>query len=1062
VRLEGALDLEALECAINEIVRRHEVLRTRFEVEAGAPVQVIDEWKHRSLEVEYLMDWPQDERAEEAERIAREEAETGFNLSSGPLIRVRVLKLEEEQHVLLYTMHHIVSDAWSMGVLVREVCALYEAISGGQGSPLPELEIQYSDYAVWQREYFAGGGLEGEVKYWKKQLEDAAIMDLPTDHARPAARSYQGGSERVEIGKALNDGLRRLSQQEGATLFMLLMAAFKVVLMRWSGEEDISVGTVIANRNRKEVEGLIGFFVNTLVMRTDLSGNPSFRDLINREREVAFGAYAHQDMPFEKLVEEINPERDLRRNPLVDVMMALQNTKREELRIGRLKVCGIGEEKGVAKFDLTLMLTEGGEGITGGLNYSKDLFEGETIKRMARHYERVVQEVVKVAERRIREIELMSPEEKKQVIVEFNRTERDYQKEQCIHELFEAQAARTPEQIALIGAGQSLSYGELNRRANQLAAYLRSLGVGPEVVVGLCLERSFEMVWAVMGVLKAGGAYLPLDPEHPMERLQYILEDAEVGVALTRKALEERLPAYGGETRSLDVEWERISEQSEQEPESEVRAGNLAYVIYTSGSTGEPKGVAVHHQALVARVAGMIETFEMTSADRLMGFVSTSFDAFGEEIFPTLNSGASLVIDRQAASSSANDVLDMVEQLAITTLHSTVAYWHQLVNEIYSSRRQVSGPFRLYIAGGESPSVEALKKWSVLAPYQSRFVNAYGPTEATITAMFYGIQMDSSQIYLQTRMPIGEPIANTQVYILDQHQEVAPVGVKGELYIGGAGVTRGYLGRAEMTAEKFVPHLFSEEDGARLYRTGDMCRYLEDGKIEFLERVDGQVKVRGYRIELSEIEAALNEHSSVRQSVVIAREDESGGKRLLGYVVGEEDVTAAELKTYLNGRLPGHMVPEAILMLEEMPVTANGKIDRKSLPRAEAADMQVVGEYFGPRTPVEEILVGIYEEVLKLDRVGIHDNFFEIGGHSLLAIKVGSRMKNIFGIEIAVMSIFEAPTVSKLAETLIAQEPKPGQTEEIALIHKRLSSMTDEDAGEELAARGAIGSEREN
>jgi len=719
----------------------------------------------------------------------------------------------------------------------------------------------------------------------------------------------------------------------------------------------------------------------------------------------------------------LQPERDLGRSPLFQVKLILQNAPREGLELGGIRLSGGGgevetaSEAQTARFDLTVALTNERHGLVGAVNYSLDLFEKETIERLMNHYTNVLRGIVE-CDRPICEISLLSDQERKQIVVEWNETGRPYPKKQRIQDLFSEQVERAPDQIALIGEQAQVSYRELNRRANQLGRYLQGIGVGPEVVVGLCLGRSVEMVIAVMGVLKAGGAYSPLDPESPLERLSYILEDAGVGVVLTDQELENRLPAFWGQTVCLDVEWKRISDESEREPGNEVGADDLAYVIYTSGSTGGPKGVAVHQQALVARTVALVEAYGLTSADRLLQFVSPSFDAFAEEVFTTLSRGASLVIDKRVVSYSANDLLDIVERLAITTLHIPPAYWHQLVDDLSASRRRVSSQLRLFITGGESPSRETLKKWAVLTEQQSSFVNAYGPTEATITSTVYRIQMNSSQISLQTRVPIGQPIANTQVYILDLNCEVAPIGMKGELYIGGAGVARGYLRRAEISAEKFVPHPFSEEAGARLYRTGDVGRYLEDGNIEFLGRVDEQVKVRGYRIELGEIEAALDAHRWVRQRVVVASEGERGVKRLIGYVVGEAGATAAELKRHLREKLPEYMVPEVIVILEEMPITANGKIDIKKLPLVKDGGRQVEREYVVARTPVEEMLVGIFEELLKLDRVGIHDNFFEIGGHSLLATQVITRVRNAFGSEIGVGSIFEEPTVKGLARRI--------------------------------------------
>ena len=1008
VRLEGRLDLAVLERSVNEIIKRHEALRTRIEldVEEGTPFQAIDEWRPLRLDAEDLTGLPREERENEVRRIAENDARTGFDLRQGPLMRSKVLKLDREHHVLLFNMHHIVSDAWSMGVIVREVCALYEAMSEGQGSPLPELEIQYADYAKWQREYLAGETLEREVSYWKERLKDSEMIDLPTDYARPSAPSYRGAVEKIQIGKKLSEGLTRLSQREGVTLFMTLMAAFKALLMRYSGQEDLSVGTSIANRTRRELEGLIGFFVNMLVMRTNLGGDPSFRQLIKREREVALGAYAHQEIPFEKLVEEINPDRDLSRSPLFQVMLVLQNTGQDELEISGLKVSGIEEQTGTAKFDLLLLLKEGEEGIAGIMEYSQDLYEAETIRTMLRHYEMLLEEVVRDAEQRVREIELMNEEEKKQILEEWNWTESLYPKDRCIHELFAEQALQRPEQIALISERRWLSYGELNRRSNQLAHYLQRLGMGPEMRVGLCLERSIETIVAVLGVLKAGGVYLPLDPDYPLERLAFMLEDAGVAFVLTQQGFENRLPANWGQTVLMDLEWEKISHESESEPESRAVGENLAYIIYTSGSSGKPKGVAVPHRA-VLRLLLNTNYVQLDQTSCLLQLAPQTFDAATFEMWGALLHGGRLAIASMRVPSEA-ELGQMISQYGVETMWLTASLYNAVVDGDVKQLRAL----KQLLIGGEALSVRHVRA-GMETLEQTRLINGYGPTEGTTFTCSHEIKAEDVAEWKRS-VPIGRPISNTKVYVLDKWMGVAPVGVVGELHIGEEGLARCYFDRPEMTAEKFIPHPYSKTGGERLYRTGDAVRYLSDGTIEFSGRVDEQVKVRGHRIEPGEIEVVLNEHQSVKQSVVVVSEDESGGKRLVAYVVGE-DAPAGELKLFLRERLPDYMVPEVILTLEEMPVTANGKIDRKRLPSLKDARGQVKQDYVGARTPIEEILLGIFEEVLKPEQAGIRDDFFDLGGHSLLATQVVSRIRAVFGLEIGIAAIFEAPTVEGLA-----------------------------------------------
>jgi amino acid adenylation domain-containing protein len=718
-------------------------------------------------------------------------------------------------------------------------------------------------------------------------------------------------------------------------------------------------------------------------------------------------------------------------------MMVLQNTEPEEPRLGGLKMKGVGEESETAKYDLTLALGEGMGVIGGGLEYSRDLYERETIRRMARHYERVLEEVVRDADQRIGEIELMSEAERRQIVVEWNETSRAYPQDQCVHQLFAEQAKRTPERVALFCGGQWVSYGELNRRANQLGHYLQRLGVGPEMVVGLFLERSVEMVVGLMGTLKAGGAYLPFDPEAPLERLGYMLEDAGVGVALTGRELKERLPAHLRQTVLLDEEWEKMGQESENEPESGAVSENLAYVIYTSGSTGRPKGVAVSHRNLSNLICWHQREFNVGAGAHATQLARVNFDASVWEVWPYLTGGSSLHIVEE---SKRGDIPALIRWMIEEGI--TISFLPTPLAELALSERWPEGAsLGVILTGGD--------RLRTAAPTDVPFkvVNNYGPTECTVVATSTWLNGDCEHT-----PPIGHGIANTKIYLLDERSEPVPVGVRGGLYISGEGLARGYYGKPEQTAERFIPNMFSHRGGERLYWTGDMGRYLPDGNIDFIGRVDEQIKVRGYRIELGEIEAILSAHESVKQSVVIAREDERGGKRLVGYVVGEE-VSAAELKRYLKKRLPEYMAPEAIVVLAEMPLTANGKIDRKRLPVVEGAGRQIEPEYVAPRTPVEEVLVGILEEALQLDRVGVHDNFFEIGGHSLLATRVISQVRDLFEIEIEVKIIFEAMTVAELAEALTAREQKPGQTEKIALILKKLNSMTDEDATAELAAR---------
>jgi len=892
---------------------------------------------------------------------------------------------------------------------VREMCVIYEAMSEGKGSPLKELEIQYADYAKWQREYLAGGVMENEIEYWKEQLKDAAIIELPTDHARPAEPSYRGGEVKIAIDKELIEGLRRLSQREGGTLFMALMAAFKVLLMRYSGEEDVSVGTAIANRTRREIEGLIGFFVNTLVMRTDLGGNPSFRELVKREREVALGAYARQEAPFEKLVEEINPNRDLSRSPLFQVMMVLQNTGRAEIDLRGLKVREIDDETKTAKFDLTLMLMEGREGIAGCLGYSHDLYEEETIRRMVRNYEKVVKEVVRDAEQRVREIDLMSAAEKEQVLVEFNRTERKFERAHFIHELIEMQAERRQGETAVVYEEEVVTYGELNARANQLAHHLRKLGVGPEALVGLCLERSVEMVVGLLGVLKAGGAYVPMDPSYPSERLSFMLEDAQVSVLLTQERLLPFLPAHMARVISLDRDWSDIGSESAENPEKWGGFANPAYVIYTSGSTGRPKGVVIAHGAIMNHMLWMQESLPLDERDRVLQKTPFSFDASVWEFYAPLLVGGQLIVARPGGHQDSAYLARLIIEREVTILQVVPSMLRILLGEPEIERCQ---SLRRVFCGGEVLTPDLRDQF--FSRLSAELHNLYGPTEATIDATSWICRRDEKST--REAVPIGRPVANVKAYVFDEWLEPTPVGVVGELYLGGAGVGRGYLRRPEMTSERFIPHRFSAEPGERLYRTGDLVRYLPDGNLDFLGRMDDQVKIRGYRIELGEIERVLEQEPWIKGAVVVVRAGALGRRQLVAYVVGdgERERETTRLRKYLKEKLPDYMVPSAIVVLERMPLTPNGKLDRDALPNPEQELRGGGTADVPPRTLVEEILAEIFKQSLNLDRIGIHDNFFELGGDSILSIQIVSKA-NEAGLGLTPKQLFQHQSIAELA-----------------------------------------------
>jgi len=1007
-------DVPALEQSLNEIVRRHEVLRTTFTIVDGQPVQMIAPSLRLPLEVIDLSHLSQLERETEAARLSSEESRRPFDLSSGPLVRATLLRFETEESMLLLTMHHITSDAWSLDVLSRELRALYAAFHEGSPSPLPELPIQYADFAVWQREWLQGEVLESQLSYWKKQLSGApSALELPTDRPRPLVPTYRGASQSRAIPEDVAASLKALSQREGVTLFMTLLAAFNILLHRYTHQDDVVLGSPIAGRNRAETEGLIGFFVNTLVMRTDLSGEPSFRELLGRVREVALGAYAHQDLPFEKLVEAISPERDTSRNPLFQVSFQLSNVSNsvedapgeaEELADeSQLEV-----EESAAKFDLGVNFWESERGLRVQVDYSTDLFDDATTARMMKHFERLLEGIVADPNRRVSQLHLLTPEEQQRILVEWNDTETDYARHSCLHELFEAQVERTPDAVAVSFAGGQLTYAELNEQANQVARRLLTLGVCAEVSVGICMERSVEMVVGMLGILKAGGAYVPLDPEYPAQRLSYMIEDAGVRVLLTQERLAHTLLDHGATVLRLDADRESISEEDRDNLEHRATAENPAYVIYTSGSTGMPKGVVITHSAVVRTVCNT-NYIKLEADDRIAQASNSSFDAATFEIWGALLHGATLVVIPKEVLISPGHLAEQIRELGISVMFLPTALFNQVAGEVPGAFSSL----RCLLFGGEAVDPRFVREVLKSARPQ-RLLHVYGPTESTTYALWHGIESLPAEA---TTVAIGRPLSNTQIYLLDEYQQPVPVGVAGELYIGGDGLARGYLNSASLTAERFIPNPFSQEPGARLYRTGDIVRYLANGEIEFLGRGDEQVKIRGYRIELGEIETLLREFEEVREVVVLAREDTPGQRRLVAYVVAEREskLSVGELRGYMKERAPEYMIPSSFVLLDELPLTPNGKVDRRALPLPEYVLPEQETDAVSPRTPLEEKLAGIYASVLGLKTVGVLNNFFDLGGHSLLATQITSRIRETFKVELPLRVLFVNPTVAGLA-----------------------------------------------
>ncbi|AEI67143.1 non-ribosomal peptide synthase/polyketide synthase [Corallococcus macrosporus] len=1009
LRVEGPLDAMVLQRSFQELVRRHESLRTTFSSCDGMPVQVISADPVLAFQHKTLASLPEDERAAEVSRLADEDAHQPFDLARGPLLRVTLLKLSEQEHVLVLVMHHIVSDGWSMGILVREVTSLYEAFAQGRSSPLPDLPVQYADYAVWQREWLRGEVLERQLAYWKQQLEGAAqALELPTDRARPTLQTFRGGHLEQRWPKPLWDGVKSLAQREGATPFMVLLAAYQVVLSRYARQEDVSVGSPIAGRTHGETEGLIGFFVNTLVLRARLSPGLTFRELLGQVREVTLGAYAHQDVPFEKLVEELHPERDLGRSPLFQVTLTLQNTPVTDVTLGEgLRVSGVESEGRTSKYDVSLVMEEVQDGVVAMANYNSDLFEAGTMDRMLGHLKVLLEGAIAEPEARLGELPLMGVEERTRLVEAWSGTASAYPRDAGLSELFEAQVQRTPDAEAVEYEGQRLTYSELNRRANQLAHHLRSMGVGPEVRVGLCVERSLELVVSVLGILKAGGVYVPLDASYPLERLAWMKAEAGVAVLVAQEKLADEVASGGELVVCVDTEWAtQIAHQPETTPSTRVCGDNLAYVMFTSGSTGKPKGVGVPHRAVSRLVLGA-DYARFGPEEVWLQLAPISFDASTLEVWGALLHGAKLVV-YPAGTPSLEELGRKLETSGVTSLWLTAALFEQM----QARQPQALAKVRQVLAGGDALPVarvkERLEAGGVL-------INGYGPTENTTFSSTY--RMESPE-EVGASVSIGRPVSNTTAYVLDGAMRPVPVGVPGELYVGGDGLSVGYVGRPELTAERFVPSPYG--DGERLYRTGDMARWLGNGTLEFLGRGDTQVKVRGYRIELGEVEAALAQHAGVNEAVVVAREDGSEGRRLVAYVTPREgsELEPSALRAHMKKqRLPEYMVPSAYVVLETLPLTPNGKVDRKALPAPEAAGSKAE-QFQAPRTATEQKLAAIFSEVLNVERVGQEGDFFELGGHSLLATQLVSRVREAFQMELPLRDVFESPTVEKLAARL--------------------------------------------
>jgi amino acid adenylation domain-containing protein len=1115
LELSGPLQKTVLEQTLNEIVQRHEILRTNLTIVDGKPVQVIHPFSddNAQLSIIHLQHLSIEEQNREVQRFLKEDAQTPFDLSQDALFRTTLLQKDVESHILVLNMHHIISDGWSINILVHELSTIYEFFLQGKPSPLPPLRIQYADFAQWQRQWFTRERLEKQLNYWKQQLEGApSRLALPTDHPRPPVQTFQGTSELLQLSSELTEPLKNLSLKSGTTLFMTLLSAFAILLSRYTAMDDIVIGFPSANRIHSQLEPLIGFFVNALPLRIDLKGNPQFDTLLQTVKRITLEAYANQDIPFEKLVEELEPERNMSYSPLFQVAFVFQKTPLEKFVFSPgLTMTPLIQYSVMAKFDITLYIHETSHGLLGILEYNTDLFERATIKRMIGHFQTLIESILANPQQPIHQLPLLTTAEYQQLLA-WNDTATDYPQDQCIHQLFETQVEKKTDAIALVFENQQLTYQALNQRANQLAHHLRTLGVKPEVLVGICVERSLEMIVGLLGILKAGGAYVPLDPTYPKNRLTFMLTDAKVQILVTQKPLlaifteHHLLPKV-----CLDTDWQAIAQHSTANLKNLTLPKNMAYVIYTSGSTGKPKGVMVEHRSLCNLTTVHAQILNSPLNNRIIQLASVNFDSSVWEIVMALLSGSVLYLAPSKALLPGKQLVQLLRHEAITIMTLPPSALAILPIEDLPALKTI-------IVAGEACPTELAVQWSS----NHHFFNGYGPTETTVGATIGEIKAwtDHTQ-----KLPIGFPFANTQVYVLDTYLQSVPIGIIGELYVGGIGLARGYLNRPELTVEKFIPNPFSDNPKARLYKTGDLARYLPDGNLEFIGRIDNQVKIRGFRIELGEIEAIFNQDSTVQEAVVIVREDEPGQKRLVAYLISKlipdrlpiqsacqvkygdeppielqtEDISCygvglngipptwqpnqsvhiqlqlsevteelwlagrvawcqgkragiqfaslsrtentqvcqtieqlfktqgflkviqrtsvSHLREVLKDKLPSYMVPSSFVFLSTIPLTPNGKVDHQALPPPEELPIDK-SSYLAPHSEIERQIAAIWKKLLHREKIGVHDNFFDLGGNSLLVVQVQQKLVEVLNQEIPIIKLFQYPTISHLSHYL--------------------------------------------
>ncbi|HET6975219.1 MAG TPA: amino acid adenylation domain-containing protein [Pyrinomonadaceae bacterium] len=1010
-RIRGPLDAAVMERVVRELIARHEVLRTTFTIVDDEPMQLIHPEADFTLAPIDLQWLPLDQREPEALRLVTEDFSRPFDLEKGPLLRVALIRLAEDDHVLFQNMHHTVTDRWSGAIFEQETGVLYEAFAQGKPSPLPPLPIQYADYALWQRSLAESEIYRRQAAYWKRRLAGAPfVLEVPADFPRPPIQNFRGARVYTRYSKLLLEALRDVSRREGVTMFTLALAAYKALLYRYTNQEVVLVGTTFANRNRPELQNMVGYLLNLIVLSTDLSGNPTFRELLQRERVTVLEGFANQDLPFGKLVQELRPAQDASRNPIVQhSLIYLDFPELSVMETLGLTAKHLDIDNGASRFDMTLAMTETDEGYEVDIEYPTDLYRRERIERMTVHLENILESIVADSGLRLSELPLLSAAEERQLLIDWNDTSVARPGNQFVHELFEAQAKLTPDAVALVFENERLSYRELNEQSNRVAHYLRDAGVAGGELVGLFMSRSLQMIVGLLGILKAGAAYLPLDERYPAERLLFMLEDSGVRVVLTEA---QQLPQFKGRVVYLDEEWDVINrcDAGNLEPKTTNEQG--AYVIYTSGSTGQPKGVELSHRAVVNLLHAVRSQIWLDAADTMLSVSTLSFDIAGAEIFLPLIGGGRVVIASREVASDGVRLAKLVASSGATVMQATPASWRMLIDADW----QGDSRLKVLCTG------EALDR--VLADQLlgrcGELWNLYGPTETTIFSGVVRVTDNAGPV------PIGPPLANSRFYVVDQFMNPVPIGIYGELLIGGTGLAHGYLRRPDLTAEKFIPDPFGSEPGARLYRTGDLVRYFEDGKLEFGGRLDHQVKVRGFRIELGEVEAALSRHASVRAAAVVAREAQPGEQRLIAYLVGNERLpTPGEWRTFLIQRLPEYMIPSVFVSLEELPLLPNGKVNRRALPAPDPSRPELRKAFVAPENPTQARLVEIWMNVLGVDRVGIHDDFFELGGDSILATRLVSRIRRVFEVELQLRQLFWKSTVFELAaaiEELVIQQ----------------------------------------